>query len=110
MLMHLKAAQDEQQKINRSLDIRLGELAETNVGLYESNRLKTGSKAPPQLGGPLHKAVIRLCSQRPGDRFAQHGPQAGEGDWPGPYPNRAGLLLDDDPLNASAKRSRGNTR
>lgn len=41
MLAHLKAAQEEQQKINRSLDIRLGELAETNVALYESNRLKT---------------------------------------------------------------------
>jgi signal transduction histidine kinase len=41
MLTHLKTAQDEQQKINRSLDIRLGELAETNVALYESNRLKS---------------------------------------------------------------------
>lgn len=40
MLDYLKAAQDEQRKINRSLDIRLGELAETNVALYESNRLK----------------------------------------------------------------------
>ncbi len=40
MLTHLKAAQEEQQKINRSLDIRLGELAETNVALYESNRVK----------------------------------------------------------------------
>jgi signal transduction histidine kinase len=40
MLTHLKAAQEEQEKINRSLDIRLGELAETNVALYESNRLK----------------------------------------------------------------------
>jgi signal transduction histidine kinase len=40
MLAHLKAAQEEQQKINRSLDIKLGELAETNVALYESNRLK----------------------------------------------------------------------
>jgi signal transduction histidine kinase len=40
MLTHLKAAQEEQQKINRSLDIRLGELAETNVALYESNRIK----------------------------------------------------------------------
>ena len=41
MLVHLKAAQEEQEKINRSLDIRLGELAESNVALYESNRLKT---------------------------------------------------------------------
>lgn len=41
MLAHLNNAQAEQEKINRSLDIRLGELAETNIGLYESNRLKS---------------------------------------------------------------------
>ncbi len=41
MLAHLKTAQEELQKTNRSLDIRLGELAETNVALYESNRLKS---------------------------------------------------------------------
>ena len=40
MLVHLKDAQENLQTINRSLDIRLGELAETNVALYESNRLK----------------------------------------------------------------------
>ncbi|MHC5109167.1 MAG: sensor histidine kinase [Planctomycetota bacterium] len=40
MLTHLCAAQEQQEKINRSLDIKLGELAETNVALYESNRLK----------------------------------------------------------------------
>ncbi|MCH8967261.1 MAG: HAMP domain-containing protein, partial [Planctomycetes bacterium] len=41
MLSHLHAAQEEQRKINRSLDIKLGELAQTNVTLYESNRLKS---------------------------------------------------------------------
>jgi signal transduction histidine kinase len=41
MLAHLEAAQKEQERINRSLDIRLGELAETNVALYEANRLKS---------------------------------------------------------------------
>ncbi len=40
MLTHLDAAQEEQRKINRSLDVKLGELAETNVALYESNRIK----------------------------------------------------------------------
>ncbi len=40
MLVHLNEAQENLQTINRSLDIRLGELAETNVALYESNRLK----------------------------------------------------------------------
>lgn len=41
MLASLNRAQVELQKTNRSLDIRLGELAETNVALYESNRLKS---------------------------------------------------------------------
>jgi len=41
MLARLNAAREEQEKINRSLDIRLGELAETNVALYESARLKS---------------------------------------------------------------------
>jgi signal transduction histidine kinase len=41
MVSHLRAAEEEQKRINRSLDIRLGELAETNVALYESNRFKS---------------------------------------------------------------------
>ena len=41
MLDRLRSAQEEQQRINRSLDVKLGELAETNVALYESNRLKS---------------------------------------------------------------------
>ncbi|RME40327.1 MAG: sensor histidine kinase [Planctomycetota bacterium] len=41
MLAHLEAAQEEQRRINRSLDVRLEELARTNVALFESNRLKT---------------------------------------------------------------------
>ncbi|HRX85851.1 MAG TPA: ATP-binding protein [Phycisphaerae bacterium] len=41
MLEHLRQSQEELRKINRSLDTRLGELAETNVALFESNRLKS---------------------------------------------------------------------
>ena len=41
MLVHLRDAQEQQKTINRSLDIKLGELAEANVALYESNRLKS---------------------------------------------------------------------
>ncbi len=41
MLAHLKTTQDELRTTNRSLDIRLGELAETNVALFEANKLKT---------------------------------------------------------------------
>ena len=40
MLGHLHASREELRKINLSLDTRLGELAETNVTLFESNRLK----------------------------------------------------------------------
>jgi len=41
MLAELERARIELETINRSLDTRLGELAETNVALYESNRLKS---------------------------------------------------------------------
>lgn len=41
MLAHLHATQMELRKTNKSLDTRLGELAQTNVALYESNRLKS---------------------------------------------------------------------
>ncbi len=41
MLAHLQKSQEELETINRSLDTRLGELAETNVALYEANRVKS---------------------------------------------------------------------
>jgi signal transduction histidine kinase len=41
MLGHLQESQDQLSKTNRSLDTRLGELAETNVALFESNRVKS---------------------------------------------------------------------
>lgn len=41
MLSQLERSRVELETINRSLDTRLGELAETNVNLYESNRLKS---------------------------------------------------------------------
>ncbi len=41
MLSHISAAREEQERINLSLDVRLGELAETNLALYESARLKS---------------------------------------------------------------------
>jgi signal transduction histidine kinase len=41
MLANLKHSADELQAVNKSLDLRLGQLAETNVALYESNRLKS---------------------------------------------------------------------
>jgi two-component system sensor histidine kinase BarA len=40
MLEHVRQAQEQQERVNRSLDIKLGELAESNVALFEANRLK----------------------------------------------------------------------
>ena len=41
MLANLKHSADQLRSINRGLDLKLGQLAETNVALYESNRLKS---------------------------------------------------------------------
>jgi two-component system, NarL family, sensor histidine kinase BarA len=40
MLGNLKAGEDQLRAINKSLDLKLGQLEESNVALYESNRLK----------------------------------------------------------------------
>ncbi len=40
MLANLKAGEDQLRAINTSLDLKLGQMAESNVALYESNRLK----------------------------------------------------------------------
>jgi len=41
MLERLRASQEELKRANRLLDQKLGEMAETNVALYEANRLKS---------------------------------------------------------------------
>lgn len=41
MLTHLEQQQDELRTINRSLDTRVGELAERNIALFEADRVKT---------------------------------------------------------------------
>jgi two-component system, NarL family, sensor histidine kinase BarA len=41
MLANLKQSSDQLQSLNKNLDLRLGQLAESNVALYESNRLKS---------------------------------------------------------------------
>ncbi|MCE9589651.1 MAG: HAMP domain-containing histidine kinase [Planctomycetes bacterium] len=40
MLETLQSNQDQLRGINKSLDLKLGELAETNVALYEANKIK----------------------------------------------------------------------
>jgi two-component system sensor histidine kinase BarA len=41
MLSNLQRNADQLQGINKSLDLKIGQLAESNVALYESNRLKS---------------------------------------------------------------------
>jgi signal transduction histidine kinase len=41
MLVNLKSSADQLRAVNKSLDLKLGQLAESNVALYESNRLKS---------------------------------------------------------------------
>src|SRR5438270_8487447 len=41
MLANLKASEDQLRAINKGLDLKLNQLAESNVALYESNRLKS---------------------------------------------------------------------
>ncbi len=40
MISSLKVSQDELRQINRSLDMKLGELHETNVALFEADKMK----------------------------------------------------------------------
>jgi signal transduction histidine kinase len=41
MLANLKQSSDQMRAINKGLDLKLGQLAESNLALYESNRLKS---------------------------------------------------------------------
>ena len=41
MLMNLKSSADQLRAVNKGLDLKLGQLAESNVALYESNKLKS---------------------------------------------------------------------
>ena len=41
MLVNLKSSDEQLRASNKALDLKLGQLAETNVALYESNRLKS---------------------------------------------------------------------
>lgn len=40
MLANLKGNEEDLRKINKSMDLKLGELAESNVALYEANKIK----------------------------------------------------------------------
>lgn len=59
MLSHLQASENELRRINKSLDTRLDELAQRNVALFESNKLKSQflSNVSHELRTPLASII-----------------------------------------------------